>query len=403
MASVSKRRWNKPDGTTGEAWVVRYFDGGGARRSKTFDKKKEADKYRLKVETEIETGDHIAPTQSKTVAEAVKLFLEEVDAKVDGGALRPCTAKNYHCAFRQAVLPFLGHRLVLDVRPEHLEDWYHSVVRSKRMEPVSARRRIWFIRALFEFCIRRRWARSNPAIEAMKALGRPAEKKIETFQLEDVRAVIAQANEKRWRGRDRPHAMTRCAVNLAAFCGLRWGEIFGLTLPCYDRVNGVLLIRHSIDGLGNLQAPKTKAGNRDVILPKHLNEMLAEFIADWPPENERQLLFASHNGKAMVPTNFRSYAWLPLLDRAGVERTATGPLHFHALRHFAISWMIENGWPIPDVAATVGHANVAMTLNVYAHVVKNRRQSAEQVQSLAERLLLPSAADAPARMLVTHS
>lgn len=401
MASVNRRPGADKNGKP-YGWIVRYKDAGGAYRQKTFDKKKDADRYQLKIETELESGEHIAPAQSQTVAEAVRLFLREIDAKVSIGALRPCTGHNYHCAFRQAILPFLGHRLVLDVTSQHLEEWYHDVVRTKRMEAVTARRRLWFIKALFEFAIRRRWARRNPAVEAMKAVGQPREGKIETFQIDAVRAVIAAANERRFRGRDRPHAMTRCAVNLAAFCGLRWGEIFGLTIPCFDRAGGQVLIRHSIDGKGNLQDPKTKAGVRDVILPKHITDMLAEFVDTWPPENDRQIIFASHNGKPMIATNFRSYAWLPLLDRAGVERTATGPMHFHALRHFAVSWMIENGWPIPDVAATVGHANVAMTLNVYAHVIKNRRQSAAQVHSLAEKLLLPAIETHSDCALVTH-
>lgn len=402
MASVTKRPRKKADGSNGDKWVVRYFDAGGARRAKTFDLKKDADAYRRKVEREIDTGDHIAPTQSVTVADAVKQFLVHIDAKVSIGALRPCTGKNYHCAFRQAVLPFLGHRLVLDVTSQHLEEWYHDVVRSKRMEAISARRRIWFIKALFEFCMRRRWARSNPAVAAMKAIGAPQENRIETFQIDDVRAVITAANERRFRGRDRAHAMTRCAVNLAAFCGLRWGEIFGLTIGCYDGAAGVLRIRHSMDGLGNLQEPKTKAGNRDVILPEHLNAMLREFVGAWPPSDGDGVIFTSHNGKPMRASNFRQFAWLPLLERAGVARTTSGPIHFHALRHFAVSWMIENGWPIPDVAATVGHANVAMTLNVYAHVVKSRRQSAAQVQSLAQKLLLPAPDDAHQQPALTH-
>ena len=74
-------------------------------------------------------------------------------------------------------------------------------------------------------------------------------------------------------------------------------------------------------------------------------------------------------------------------SRAGVASGKGDPLRFHALRHFAVSWMIENGWPITDVSQIVGHANVSITLQVYAHVIKGRTQSAEAMQSLAEKLL----------------
>jgi integrase len=386
MASVAKRKWTYK-GVEREAWVVRYQDPHGPRRNRTFEKKKDADKFRLQIENELEAGDHIAPGDSRTVRAATRLFLEEIDNKVAIGALRPTTAENYHSAFRQAILPAIGDKLILNVTSEDLELWYAHVVKTKRMEAVTARRRLWFVKALFEFAMRRRWARSNPAIPAMAAIGRPKEGKIETFALDEVRRVIVAANEKRYRGRDRSFEVTRLAVSLAAFCGLRWGEIFGLTVGHVDLPGRAIRIRHSLDRLGNLQEPKTKAGNREVPLPTHIAEMLTEFIAQHPITNDRGIIFASHNGAPMVATNFRSYSWLPLLKRAGVATAAGNPLRFHALRHFAVSWMIENGWPITDVSAIVGHANVAITLQVYAHVIKGRRQSAEAMQDLAERLL----------------
>ncbi len=60
--------------------------------------------------------------------------------------------------------------------------------------------------------------------------------------------------------------------------------------------------------------------------------------------------------------------------------------HFHALRHFAASRMIENGWPLPDVSAQLGHANVNITMQVYAHSIEKRAQSLEAMDALADRL-----------------
>ncbi|MBV8973091.1 MAG: tyrosine-type recombinase/integrase [Sphingomonadaceae bacterium] len=393
MASVRPREWTSPDGTLNRKWEVRYKDPTGSYRGRMFARKKEADAYRRQVENELASGDHIAPAQSNTIAAATVLFLEEVDNKVAIGAFRPCTGRNYHAAFRRHVLPLIGDRLMLDVDAADIERWYYQVVRSKLMTPVFAYRRLWFIKALFDFAIRRKWVRKgvNPAAEAMAAIGKPAEAKIDTFDLATVRRVIEVASERTYRRHQRQHEMTQIAVHLAAFCGLRWGEIFGLTLSNIDLANRVVRIRHSLDGLGNLQEPKTAAGNRDVPLPGHIAEQLTAFIAAWIVPNDRGIVFCTDNGTPMKATNFHATAWRPLLRRAGVVATRGPWLRFHALRHFAVSWMIENGWPITDVSTMIGHANVAITLQVYAHVIKGRNQTAEAMQQLAERLLAEAA------------
>ncbi|MGT2515649.1 tyrosine-type recombinase/integrase [Sphingomonas panni] len=385
MATVTKRRWTH-NGTAREAWTVRWSDGR-ARRAKTFKLKKEADAYRRKVETEMATGVFIPAADSRTFEAATALFLREIDARAEIGAIRPCTARNYHSAFRQAILPALGKRLVLDTKAEHLEEWYYELIRTGRMEPASAFRRLWFIGAMFTFAVRRGWCRDNPAEAAMKALGRPKQNKIETFSLDEVRAVITESDQRRYRGRERPFEATRLAVALAAFCGLRWGEIHGLRVCDIDVGERCLTIRRSLDGLGNLQEPKTKAGIRDVPLPRHIAQMLADYMRRWPSDDPDGVILVADTGGRMRHSNFRQYQWLPLLRRADVGTASGQPLHFHALRHFAVSWMIENGWTITDVSKIIGHASVNITLQVYAHVVKGRTQTAEAMDNLADNLL----------------
>ena len=63
MASVSKRQWTH-NGVTNFAWVVRYTDLGGRRRERKCASKKDADRYRIKVEGEMESGVHAASTNA---------------------------------------------------------------------------------------------------------------------------------------------------------------------------------------------------------------------------------------------------------------------------------------------------------------------------------------------------
>ena len=52
-------------------------------------------------------------------------------------------------------------------------------------------------------------------------------------------------------------------------------------------------------------------------------------------------------------------------------RLAAGLDHFrlHDLRHFMATQMLDEGVPVPIVAARLAHARASTTLNVYAHAV----------------------------------
>ena len=45
-------------------------------------------------------------------------------------------------------------------------------------------------------------------------------------------------------------------------------------------------------------------------------------------------------------------------------------MNFHALRHTAATLALEDGQPAHVVAAMLGHASVATTLRIYAHVTQ---------------------------------
>ena len=59
----------------------------------------------------------------------------------------------------------------------------------------------------------------------------------------------------------------------------------------------------------------------------------------------------------------RTRWWHELTDRAGVGRR-----RFHASRHTAATLMLNNGVPLEVVSATLGHAGLAITADVYAKV-----------------------------------
>ena len=90
MASIRKRTWKSGDETR-TAWVVDYKDSKGKRRLKTFEKKREADAFRIKSGHEIQVGTHTPDSASKTVAEAAELWITRAELN----ELEASTVKQY--------------------------------------------------------------------------------------------------------------------------------------------------------------------------------------------------------------------------------------------------------------------------------------------------------------------
>ena len=102
--AVRKRTWTTAKGEQREAWVVDYRDKQGDRHIETFDRKKDADARHAEVSIGVRSGVHVAPSKSKTVAEAGDLWVEV--ARLDG--LEQSTVESYAAHLRLHIAPRLG-------------------------------------------------------------------------------------------------------------------------------------------------------------------------------------------------------------------------------------------------------------------------------------------------------
>src|SRR5215831_13885776 len=102
--SIRKRTWTNRDGSRGEAWIVAYRDHSGARRFKSFEKKRDADAYHAEVRVDVRKGIHTADSTSVTVADAGRLW---VDAAIDDGLERG-TTEGYEQHLKFHIAPLIG-------------------------------------------------------------------------------------------------------------------------------------------------------------------------------------------------------------------------------------------------------------------------------------------------------
>ncbi|MFI9840699.1 tyrosine-type recombinase/integrase [Nonomuraea sp. NPDC051941] len=58
------------------------------------------------------------------------------------------------------------------------------------------------------------------------------------------------------------------------------------------------------------------------------------------------------------------------------KKTGLGHWHPHELRHSSASLMLAQGTPLHAVSEVLGHASIAITKNVYGHLLEGHRRAA---------------------------
>ncbi len=92
--------------------------------------------------------------------------------------------------------------------------------------------------------------------------------------------------------------------------------------------------------------------------------------------SEEDFVFVGEKNTPIEPRVFYKY-YNEVLEIAGIEDAT-----FHTLRHTFTTRCIESGMDILMVAKTLGHANVAMTLNRYSHLLpKHMKASMDKLEA----------------------
>ncbi len=185
------------------------------------------------------------------------------------------------------------------------------------------------------------------------------------------------------------------AIVLALAYGMRRGEVLGLHWSALDWKAGTLGVTHSVK---RVKDRDTSSGRRTRLVVSELKtpksrrtlaltpEMLAKFRQQRARQAEAQiaagarwqdhgLIFASEIGTPMDPDHF-SHSFSRLCQRAGL-----GHWHPHELRHSGALLMLAQGTPLHVVSEVLGHASIAITKDVYGHLLEGDKRAAAESMS----------------------
>jgi integrase len=187
-------------------------------------------------------------------------------------------------------------------------------------------------------------------------------------------------------GGDRFEALYVVAVTT----GLREGELLGLRWKDVDLDRAKLTVMMNAqyaadaDGVYHLilDAPKNSSSNNTIglsytaveALRRHKVVQAKERLALGPVWEDHDLVFSNTLGGIMRATRLSQTLFPRLLKKAGLPK-----IRFHDLRHTAATLAIARGVPIKTVSEMLRHADIAITLRVYAHVTPHMQQQALDV------------------------
>ena len=272
------------------------------------------------------------------------------------GQVKPRTYTKYSQITKNHIIPHFGERELSDISRDDIQRLAYVELRQNALLSTSTINSVLMVlNAALTIAEDNNMIPNNPC-RKVKRLPHD-EKKVDAFTQSEQRkieAYIEQSNKHKLRG-----------ISICLYMGLRIGELLALTWSDVDLRMKTISITKTAGDNGEWYTTKTKAGHRIIPIP---NCLISDFR-----------LLKTHSTCAYVietkgrNTNIRAYRELfrRMLERIGIRH-----LCFHSLRHTFATRALECGMDIKTLSELMGHANVSITLNRYAHCQMEQKRKA---------------------------
>jgi integrase len=349
--------YRRADGRWTAACYVLRPDGRRVRRAVYGKTRKDVADQLVVLITKTKAGLPLA-VESWTLERFAEHWLKDVV----GPRLRPSTLSSYRETLRLHILPPLGRMNLRSLTPTHVR----TLLANKAADGLG-RRSVQIIhstlRTMLSDAMREELIERNVATVVRP----PSAQQVEVqpwSTVEASRFLAASADH-------RLHALFAVGVAL----GLRKGELLALRWDDVDLEGGVVHVRQNVQRLPEIGLvfgpPKSNKSRRTIPLPAasakvlrtHRANQAAEALALGPAWGESGLVFTSAVGTVIEPRNLNRF-FDELIAKAGVRR-----IRFHDLRHTCASLLLAQHVPARIVMEILGHSQLAMTTDLYSHVM----------------------------------
>lgn len=322
MAYVSKR---------GDYWRAEVRRRGHKPVYKSFDTQRQAQQWARSIEVEIDAGTHYDRSESQrtTLADALIRYKAEVVSRKSHPAQEGYRINRW-------LQHSLAYRALASLRGVDFAQ-YRDARRAQGLAENTIRLEIQIVSHLFETA-RKEWGMENLA-NPLNNIRKPSgahrrERRLKAGEYEVLTAELANHGN--------PYAVP--AFQLAIETSLRQTMLFQLRWSWIDLQNQVVRIPSEFRSIANKGVPAN--------LP--LSSRAVITLQSMPRPIDGRVFGTSQNSVVMV--------WKRSLKKLGLT-----DLHWHDLRHEAVSRYFEAGLNAIEVSSITAHKNLTM-LKSYAHL-----------------------------------
>ncbi|MCO5317219.1 MAG: site-specific integrase [Microthrixaceae bacterium] len=374
MASVEKRSTGQGD----TRYDVRYRDPAGKQRTRTFKRRKDAERYASTTEADLARGSWIDPNAGREVFRdySERWVAERVTSR--GRKLAPRTVELYRSQLERHIVPTFGDAELARITSASVRSWHAGMV--DKGHGTAAAKCYRLLRAILATAVEDDLLVKNPCNIKGAGVERSAERPVATA-------------EQVWALADAIEDHLEAFVLVAAFMGLRFSEAAGLQRRHVNVLHRTITVEQQLErvsrktaehlgiGVEGFGPPKSDAGYRTLKVPPPLVPIIEAHLEEHSEAGPDGLVFVGPLGGSLARSNFSG--------KFGEARRKAGlpdGFRFHDLRHTHMTVAAQSGASTAELMRRLGQSSPAAALR-YQHATDSRDE--EIASAVGEKLARP--------------
>jgi integrase len=367
------------------AIIIEMRDSATGRRKRKWHSfagtKRQAQVECARLVSEVKVGTYVEPSKT-TLGQFLDRWLDDVRTRVS-----PKTHERYTQICQKNIAPLLGAIPLAKLRPEQISEAYAKALASGRLKgggglsPRTVRQMHAILKSALSEAVKWEILVRNPA-SAVRGpeVGRAV---MRTYDLEQTAELIEAVRGRR----------IFIPTLLAVLGGLRRGEIAALRWRDIDLAAAQLAIVQSAEQTKTgvrYKEPKSGRGRTVALsatlvteLRAHRVQQAQELLQVGKRLSDDDLVVTQADGSPLRPHSL-GQEWVRFLARYG----AFPRIRFHDLRHAHATHLLASGVHPKVASERLGHSKVAITLDLYSHVLPNMQADAATIVDGALRAAL---------------
>jgi integrase len=308
----------------------------------------------------------------KTFADAVAAWLYYVEHEK---ARRVSTVRGYRAVGRLLEKEFGAETSLEEIDTDRIDTYRRKMLSEGKVTRRTAQQRLVLLHGVLARAKANRWVPTNEA-DLVERVNLVRSDEFNVLTVDQVEAVAAEAS-----------GMYAAAIKVAAYTGLRTGELRALRWRDVDVLGASLRVVRNMPIGGEEGAPKSGHG-RSVPLVDQAIVVLDALSKreDFTGDDDR--VFPNEAGEMLSDDALRS-ALYDAMEAAGIDRKtfpAKDGFVFHDLRHTFGTLAAQLEASLVEIQAWMGHAQISTTMRYAHHVPKHgaARRLTEGIARLQE-------------------